>query len=114
MPNPGSDSLPISEREALQLINKIGVDEVHRRFNRLTDMADARYKEIVDADPDAMPDGYTAFNLMNNDEKAERYLLLLAIQLSNTDSPEMAHQRIIARIKSRRERHRQQKDFILL
>lgn len=114
MHNHSGDNLPNSEREALRLINEIGVDEVQKRFDRLTDMADARYKEIIGADPDAMPDGYTAFNLMSNDEKAERYLLLLAIQLSNTDSQEKAHQRIIARINVRRERHRQQKDFILL
>ena len=92
----------MDERRAKAILDQIGFNGVKENFLALSESADRRFNDCVDRDPLSVPFGYTAFDLMTPEEREQRHILLLALQMGDPDTPEAAHGRIVARINKRR------------
>lgn len=89
------NQVPQSEIQAIALFNQLGRKAVEARFDELSRIAQARQDESYRIHG-TMPVGFTALNFMSADERKQRHLLLLAIQLCTEPQAE-AHARIKAR-----------------
>ena len=82
-----------SENKAVALFEKMGRHAIEARLGLLSALATERYQAA-----DHIPNGWTALDFMADDERYERYLLLLGLTLC-TNPQEEARQRILERRK---------------
>ncbi|MCE0761132.1 hypothetical protein LWH94_18305 [Marinobacter sp. G11] len=97
---------PRDEIEAVELVAKLGLAEVEKRYEALCTRAQERYDNFSKTGD--IPVGFTALDYLTEEELSERHRLFLGMTICSDPQAE-ARQRILMR-KAERQRLRKQKE----
>lgn len=96
------DFVPAQERDAIALVQSLGLEGAHKALDAIHAKADAKMKTLCGDDLANLPIGFSGLNYLSEEDLERRYILNLGIGIVHRSSPAEAHARIVARLKKRR------------